>query len=100
MIEFSQIAPEVITATAFATASTAAVPITTAGGKHTVFFTPTKNCFIRFGTASVGAATSSHWPLIAGVQYRFTITSSSSHFRVIRDTDDGNLHWYISGATA
>lgn len=94
-------APESVTATPFTATSSVAIPMTPlSSGKHVVYFTPTQNCYVRFGTSSVGAATSSHWRLIANKRVRMVVSNDSNHFRVIRASSDGLLYWYVSGESA
>lgn len=94
-------APLAPVATPYGSASTSAVQIHYRGlGKFVVSFTPSTDCYIKFGTATVGAASSSDWPLTAGKRYRLSIDNSSTYFRVIRKTDDGVLDWFVEGAPA
>jgi hypothetical protein len=97
----ANLAPEVVTATAFTATSTAAVQIHPNGqGKYIVNLLPTQNCFIRFGTSSVGAATSNDWPLVANQLVRFVISNDTNYFTVIRNSADGTLDWYVVGRTS
>lgn len=97
----ANLAPEVVTATAFTATSTAAVQIHSGGtGKYIVRFLPTQNCFIKFGDANVVAATSSDWPLIANQAVLLEISSDSNYFRVIRSSADGTLFWSVVGRTS
>lgn len=93
-------APENVTPTPFTATSSVAIPMTLAPGKHVVYFTATQTCYIRFGLPAVGAATSSHFRLIANRRVRMIIDNGSPCFRVIRDTSDGLLYWYVSGEAA
>lgn len=91
-------APEVVTPTPFTATSSIAIPVSPlAPGKHVVYLTPTENCFIRFGTSSVAAASAVHWPLLANKRVRVIVDNGSNCFRVIRETNDGLLYWYVSG---
>ena len=93
-------APESVTPTFFTSSSTSAMAMTPfSTGKHVVYFTPTQDCYLRFGTSSVGAASSSHWPLIANKRVRIIISNDSNYFTVIRKSADGLLYWYVSGET-
>jgi hypothetical protein len=58
-----------------------------------VTFTPSVNCFIRFGyAASVGTATSSDTELIAGNEYNYWIGQpEDAYFSAVRSTADGVL---------
>jgi hypothetical protein len=57
----------------------------------------TQDAHIRFGISTVAAATASDYLLRAGIGEEFWCESSDdTHFRVIRDTADGTLHWYRS----
>lgn len=97
----ANLAPEVVTATAFTSSSTAAVQIHSGGtGKYIVCFLPTQNCFIKFGTSAVTAATSSDWPLIANQPVRLVISGDTNYFTVIRNSADGTLDWYVVGRTS
>lgn len=91
-------APIVVTATAFTAVSTAAVALSSGNrGKFVVLMTPTQACYVKFGDASVGAATSSDFPLVANQTYRFVCSDDTNNFRVIRNAADGTLSWYIAG---
>ena len=91
-------APLIVTATAFTSTSTSAVQINSTGqGRQIVTFLPTQNCFIKFGNASVAAATSSDWPLVANVSVDFEVSDDSSYFTVIRNSADGTLDWFVRG---
>jgi len=90
-------APLVVTATAFTAVSTAAIQINSTGvGRQVIVLLPTQNCFIKFGDASVGAATSADWPLVANQRVRFVVSNDSSYFRVVRNSADGVLDWYVA----
>lgn len=94
-------APELVTPTAFTSTSTNAIAMAPLSpGKHVVYFTPTQDCYIKFGTSSVGAATSSSWPLVANKRIRVIIANDCNYFTVIRKSSDGLLYWYVSGEVA
>lgn len=97
----ANLAPQVVTATAFTAASSSAVQIHSGGkGKYIVYFTPTQDCHIKFGTSTVGAATTSDWPLYAKKLARLVISDDSNYFTVIRDSADGTLDWFVVGRTS
>lgn len=57
----------------------------------------TQDAHVRFGISTVGASTTSDYLLRAGVAEEFWCESNlDTHFRVIRDTADGTLHWFRS----
>lgn len=97
----ANLAPQVVTATAFTVTSSSAVQIHSGGtGKYIVYFIPTQNCYIKFGTSGVAAATSSDWPLVANQMVRFVISNDSNYFTVIRNSADGTLDWFVVGKTS
>lgn len=83
----------------FTAASSAAKDAGVCGQNRGVLVvTPTQNCYIRFGGSDVTAATSSDLRLVAGKLYCFEFNAATRYFRVIRQSADGILTWYVSGA--
>lgn len=80
---------------AFTATSTAAVDTGSLHGE--VLFYATTQCHIRFGTSSVGAATANDFPIPAGQIIRLRCDHRATHFRVIRSSADGNLHYVVVG---
>jgi len=92
-------APIVSTNTAYTATSSAAVQLNSTGtGAYLVVVTPTTNCYIKFGESNMPAAAAADFPLEAGVEYIFEVsTQFTGYFRVVRQTADGSLNWYIPG---
>jgi hypothetical protein len=93
--------PLVPTQTAYTSASTAAVPLRDASikGAQVVYLEPSTDCHVVFGDASVRAATTSDFRLFAGEIYRLQFSNDSNNLRVIRNSADGSLGWFVAGAT-
>ena len=73
--------------------STAAVALPTLYTSREVMVHSSERCFVRFGTSSVTAASNSNGQLIleAGERFHLRFAADITHFRVIRDTTDGNV---------
>jgi hypothetical protein len=84
------------TKTSFTSASTAAVPTGSFGASVAgvwMTFIATQACHIRFGDVNVAAATSSDEPIGAWERVHYWCSNKdATHFRVIRDTADGDLY--------
>ena len=83
------------TRTAITTTSSAAVAIGTLGSSREILLIPSTRCFIRFGTASVTAASATDanvLPLPADALFTLRVPRDVTHFTVIRSTADGFLH--------
>ncbi len=94
--------PGVTTATPILAASSAAVIVQASGtGLVLVNFAPSSDCYIRFGTSAVTAATSADFRLYADLEYLFSVNlNETPYFRVIRVSADGTLVHYVPGGTA
>ena len=81
-----------------ATTTTAQDTGVTGTPQRFVTFVSTVDCYIRFGSAAVAAATSDDWPLAANVPQSFRIhgTAVDRYFTAIRASSDGTLKWYAS----
>lgn len=79
---------------AFAATSSAAVALPALGDSREVRLNPSARCWIRFGTSGVTAAAAgaASFPVEPGVAEVIPVPADATHFRVIRDTVDGNLH--------
>lgn len=87
-----------IQAVSSSSTSAVALGLSVSSGGEWVTLVSTEDAHIRFGTSGVGAATTSDYFLPAGQERAFyCLVNEDTHFRVIRATADGNLHWYISG---
>jgi len=89
-----------VTKTASASASTAATSLGLEVNGSGAYFTfaATQDAHIRFGRASVAAATSSDYLLRAGVAEEWWCEGNEdTHFTAIRDATDGSIYWYRSG---
>lgn len=63
------------------------------GGALRVWMKATTDTRIRFGTATVGAATAGDMYLSGGVDYVLDVQKPVTHFRAIRATANGTLFW-------
>jgi hypothetical protein len=91
-------APLVVTATSVSTSSSAAVQAHSGGatGKQKAVFFSTVDCYLRFGTSGVSAASSEDELLPANTCYPVNLTNSTTYFRVL-GTDSGTLYSFIEG---
>ena len=91
-------APMVITVTSVSTSSTAAVQVHAGGavGRQRLVLISDVSCYIRFGDASVSAATTSDEFLPAGQYYPLNTNNHSTYFRVI-GTGAGSLYHTVEG---
>lgn len=83
------------TRTAVTASSSAAVAIGTLGSSREILLISSTRCFIRFGTASVTAASATDatvLPLPADAMFTLRVPSDVTHFTVVRSTADGFLH--------
>jgi hypothetical protein len=73
--------------------STAAVALPTLYTSREVMVHSAERAFIRFGDSGVTAATAASGQLImeAGERFHLRLATGITHFRVIRDTTDGNV---------
>lgn len=94
---FGTVAPTFTNSVPYSSTSTAAVRLLPYGvtGKRVVVLIPSTDCYIRFGDASVGAATSSYERFVAGVPVRLECRNDSAYVRVLRVSSDGVLKWIV-----
>lgn len=75
--------------------SSAATPIPTLYADREIMVHAKKRCMIRYGAAAVAAAdataTTGHLTLEDGEKFHFRIPVGVTHFRVVRDSEDGSL---------
>jgi len=73
--------------------SSSAMNLPTLYSSREVMVHASEKCFIKFGAAGVTPATQSNGHLImeAGERFHLRLEAGITHFRVIRDTADGNL---------
>lgn len=78
---------------AYTSTSTAAVALPALGTSRELMLMPSTRCFVRFGDSNVGAAAAAagNLALAADERFHLRISAGVTHFRVIRDTADGNL---------
>lgn len=90
--------PMVVSTTAVSTSSSAAVQAHPAGakGRQNAWFVCDQDCYLRFGDASVAAATDSDEFVEADTYFPVTLTNSSTHFTVIA-AGAGTLWRFIEG---
>lgn len=74
--------------------SSAATALPTLGTSREVMFHASSRCFVRMGDSNVAAAAAAagHMVLEAGERFHIRIATGVTHFRVIRDSADGNLN--------
>lgn len=75
--------------------SSAATPIPTLYADREIMVHAKKRCMIRYGAAAVAVAdataTTGHLTLEDGEKFHFRIPVGVTHFRVVRDSEDGTL---------
>lgn len=78
---------------AFTSTSTAATALPTLGASREVRLCASARCWIKWGTSGVSAAAAeaASFPVEANSPEVIRIPSSATHYRVIRDSADGNL---------
>jgi hypothetical protein len=94
------IAPTTVYSVSFTGTSTAATDIShgASGVQQMVFEAEGADCWVIFGTATVGAATSAGWPLFAGQPIMFQVGNPQKYLRVIRQSSvSGTLKYYRPG---
>lgn len=92
-------APQAVTITSVSTTSSAAVrihPVAGTVGKQKIVVQSDIKTYIRFGTSGMTAASLSDEELEAGVSYKFSIDSTSTHFRAVA-TGSGTLAHFVEG---
>jgi hypothetical protein len=79
---------------AFTGTSTAAVALPSLGTSREVMFHASARCFVRFGDSNVTAASAAAGHMVLATEERFhlRVPVGVTHFRVIRDSIDGNLN--------
>lgn len=65
-------------------------------GKQPLVLLSTVDCYIRFGNASVGAATNAYELFKANIPMRLDIDNATTYMTVL-GTGSGTLYWYIEG---
>jgi hypothetical protein len=85
------------TAQAVTSVSTAAIPIPGQGGRQIYMATVSNTAVrVRFGLSDVSAASSTDVRIFNVSGFGFFIDASVTHFRIIRDTADGTLLWWVA----
>lgn len=79
---------------AFTSTSTTEAALPTLGASREVRLCASQRCWIKWGTTglSAAAAEAASFPVEANSPEVIRIPSGATHYRVIRDTADGNLH--------
>ena len=79
-------------------ATSATAPRTGADHAQIVTMVANQDVRIRFGVSDVGAATTSDFLIPKNVIVSWLCGDADTHFRVIRDSADGALEWYVESA--
>ena len=86
--------PGTVSVTSSSSAATAIPTLALNGGK--LWLKCSSKAHIIFGLSNVTDATSSHMPITADQDYLITMPGGWTHFKIIRSSADGTLHYSVA----